>query len=70
MTNEEIARFLSTAQPHIQGNPNLSDPEVEGWFRTRQDYVLHSQVRPGKQPAISEVSYEWFMVVREPIRND
>ena len=36
MTNEEIARFFNNARPFIQGNPNLRDPQVEGWFRTRQ----------------------------------
>jgi hypothetical protein len=30
MTNEEIARFFNNARPHIQGNPNLRDPQVEG----------------------------------------
>jgi len=34
MTNEEIARFFNNARPFIQGNPNLRDPQVEGWFRT------------------------------------
>jgi len=34
MTNEEIARFFNTSRPFIQGNPNLRDPQVEGWFRT------------------------------------
>jgi len=38
MTNEEIARFFNNARPHIQGNPNLRDPQVEGWFRTRQHF--------------------------------
>jgi hypothetical protein len=32
VTNEEIARFFFNAQPHIQGNPNLRDPQVEGWL--------------------------------------
>jgi DNA repair protein RadD len=36
MTNEEIARFFNNARPYIQGNPNLRDPQVEGWFPTRQ----------------------------------
>lgn len=34
MTNEEIARFFNTTRPFIQGNPDLRDPQVEGWFRT------------------------------------
>lgn len=34
MTNEEIDGFFSNAKPHIQGNPNLRDPQVEGWFLT------------------------------------
>ncbi|MGC8733179.1 MAG: DEAD/DEAH box helicase family protein, partial [Halothiobacillaceae bacterium] len=38
MTNEEIARFFNTTRPFIQGNPNLRDPQVEGWFRTRQHF--------------------------------
>jgi len=32
MTNEEIARFFNTTRPFIQGNPDLRDPQVEGWF--------------------------------------
>ena len=38
MTNEEIARFFNTTRPFIQGNPDLRDPQVEGWFRTRQHF--------------------------------
>jgi len=38
MTNEEIARFFNSARPHIQGNPDLRDPQVEGWFRRRQHF--------------------------------
>ena len=38
MTNEEIARFSNTTRPFIQGNPDLRDPQVEGWFRTRQHF--------------------------------
>jgi hypothetical protein len=44
MTNEEIARFFNTTRSFIQGNPNLRDPQVEGWFRTRQH--LRSQKQP------------------------
>ncbi|HQM30886.1 MAG TPA: DEAD/DEAH box helicase family protein, partial [Syntrophales bacterium] len=43
MTNEEIARFFNNARPHIQGNPNLRDPQVEGWFRTRQHFRNSSE---------------------------
>ena len=32
MTNEEIARFFNTTRPFIQGNPDLRDPQVEGWL--------------------------------------
>ena len=32
MTNEGIAGFFNNARPFIQGNPNLRDPQVEGWF--------------------------------------
>jgi len=32
MTNEEIAGFFNSARPHIQGNPDLRDPQYEGWF--------------------------------------
>lgn len=34
MTNKDIARFFNNARPHIKGNPNLRDPQVEGWFLT------------------------------------
>jgi len=43
MTNEEIARFFNNARPHIQGNPNLRDPQVDGWFRTRQHFRNSSE---------------------------
>ena len=55
MTNEEIARFFNTTRPFIQGNPNLRDPQVEGWFRTHQHFrnstehvILHIPVGCGK----------------------
>jgi hypothetical protein len=48
MTNKEIARFFNTTRPFIQpgcrvrdadrDNPDLRDPQVEGWFRTRQHF--------------------------------
>jgi len=34
MTNEEIAGFFNDTQAYIQGNPDLRDPQVEGWFRS------------------------------------
>lgn len=34
MTNEQIASFFNTTRPFIQGNPDLRDPQVEGWFRS------------------------------------
>jgi len=36
MTKEEIASFFHTTRLFIQGNPDLRDPQVEGWFRTYQ----------------------------------
>jgi len=45
MTNEEIARFYNTTRPFIQGNPDLRDPQVEGWFRTRQHFLNSSDHR-------------------------
>lgn len=33
MTNEEIARFFNDTRAFIQGNPDLRDPRVEGWFK-------------------------------------
>jgi hypothetical protein len=38
MTNEEIAQLFNGTQAFIQGNPDLRDPQVEGWFRTRQRF--------------------------------
>lgn len=43
MTNEEISRFFNTTRPFIQGNPDLRDPQVEGWFRTRQHFRNSSE---------------------------
>jgi len=43
MTNEEIARFFNNARPHIQGNPDLRDPQVKGWFRTRHYFRNSSE---------------------------
>ncbi len=33
MTNEEIARLFNTTRPFIQGNPDLRDPQVDGWSK-------------------------------------
>ena len=41
MTNEEIARFFNDTQAYIQGNPDLRDPQVEGWFRTPKPSFIH-----------------------------
>ena len=35
MTDEEIAGFSNDTRPFRQGNLDLRDPQVEGWFRTR-----------------------------------
>jgi superfamily II DNA or RNA helicase len=43
MKNEEIANFFNTMRPFIQGNPDLRDPQVEGWFRTRQHFRNSSE---------------------------
>ena len=49
MTNEDIARFSNDTRAFIQGNPDLCDPQVEGWFRTRtlKPYpnCVHFQIR-------------------------
>jgi len=65
MTNEEIARFFNDARPHIQGNPNLRDPQVEGWFRTRQHFrnssehaILQSPVGCGKTGLMALLPFE------------
>jgi|GEM_PF-3697663 len=43
MTNEEMARFFNDTQAYIQGNPDLRDPQVEGWFRTSQHFRNSSE---------------------------
>jgi len=43
MTNEEITRFFDDTQAFIQGNSDLRDPQVEGWFRTRQHFRNSSE---------------------------
>jgi len=43
MTNEEIARFFNDTRTFIQGNLDLRDPQVEGWFRTRQHFGNSSE---------------------------
>ena len=51
MTNDEIARFFSTTRAYIQGNSDLSDPQVEGWFRTSR------HVRNGSEQAKNRVKH-------------
>ena len=62
MTNEEIARFFDDTQAYIQGNPDLRDPQVEGWFRTRQHFrnssehaILQIPVGCGKAGLMADV---------------
>lgn len=43
MANEENARFFNDTQAYIQGNPDLRDPQVEGWFHTRQHFRNSSE---------------------------
>lgn len=61
MTNDEITRFFSNTQSFIQGNSDLRDPQVEGWFRTRQHFrnssghaILQIPVGCGKTGLIEE----------------
>ena len=65
MTNEEIARFFNTTRPFIQGNPDLRDPQVEGWFRTRQHFrnstdhaILQIPVGCGKTGLMALLPFE------------
>ena len=39
-------KFTSNAKPHIQGNPNLREPQIEGWFRTHQGQPCCSPATP------------------------
>jgi hypothetical protein len=43
MTNQEMLRFLNNARPRIQDNQVLRDPQVIGWFRTRQHFRNSSE---------------------------
>ena len=43
MTNGEITRFFNTTRAYVQGKPDLHDPQVEGWFRTRQRFRNSSE---------------------------
>jgi len=43
MKNVKIARFFSNTWAFIRGNPDLRDPQVEGWFRTRQPFRNSSE---------------------------
>ena len=38
MTHNEIVRFFNETEVHIQGNPNLREPQVEGWSRTCEHF--------------------------------
>jgi superfamily II DNA or RNA helicase len=65
VTNEEIARFFNNARPHIQGNSNLRDPQVDGWFRTRQHFrnssghaILQIPVGCGKTGLMALLPFE------------
>jgi len=76
MTNEEIARFFNTMRPFIQGNPNLRDPQVEGWFRTRQHFrnssehaILQIPVGCGKTGLMALLLFETAQRRRHCSRN-
>lgn len=76
MTNEEIARFFNTTRPFIQGNPNLRDPQVEGWFRTRQHFrnssehaILQIPVGCGKTGLMALLPFETAQGRRHCSRN-
>ena len=65
MTNEEIARFFNNTRAFIQGNPDLRDPQVEGWFRTRQHFrnssahaILQIPVGCGKTGLMALLPFE------------
>ena len=38
MTHNEIVRFFNETEVHIRGNPNLREPQVEGWSRTCEHF--------------------------------
>lgn len=65
MTNDEIASFFNTTKVHIQGNPNLRDPQVDGWFHTRQHFrnsrehaILQIPVGCGKTGLMALLPFE------------
>jgi Holliday junction resolvasome RuvABC ATP-dependent DNA helicase subunit len=65
MTNEEIARFFNDTRAFIQGNPDLRDPQVEMWFRTRQHFwnsldhaILQIPVGCGKTGLVALLPFE------------
>lgn len=65
MTIEEIARFFNDTRAFIQGNPDLRDPQVEGWFRTRQHFrnstehaILQIPVGCGKTGLMALLPFE------------
>ncbi len=43
MTNEEIADFYSEIQASIESNPNLRDPQVEGWLNARRHFENNTE---------------------------
>ena len=51
MTDEEIAGFFNDTRSFLQGNLDLRDPQVEGWFRTRQPLLagIWSAARGGSR---------------------
>ena len=59
MTNEDIARFFNTTRPFIQGNPDLRDPQVEGWFRTHQHFRYSSEHAILKFRRVTEKRASW-----------
>jgi len=76
MTNEEIARFFNTTRPFIQGNPDMRDPQVEGWFRTRQHFrnssehaILQIPVGCGKTGLMALLPFETAQRRRHCSRN-
>ncbi len=43
MTNKKTVRFFNKTQSLIQGNPDLRDPQVEGWFFTPHHFRNKSE---------------------------
>ena len=51
MTDEEIAGFFNDTRPFLQGNLDLRDPQVEGWFGRYVDDLLAIDPRAfGRRP--------------------